>query len=129
MFRDLFFVPSLTTVQIFEEGARTIWDVELRSLLPLLPEKVLEVAVKSDGHAWTITSSQGGGRNVRQNIFLSTSLTNIFQPRLHATGFMTTETVDEDIEPIDLASIRDRCTATDITSAFSILLHDWSHHA
>ncbi|KAJ7885730.1 polyketide synthase [Mycena olivaceomarginata] len=33
---------------MFEEGARTIWDIELRSLLPLLPEKVLEVEVKSD---------------------------------------------------------------------------------
>lgn len=49
---------------MFEEGARTIWDIELRSLLPLLPEKVLEVEVKSDGHAWSIISSQGSGRNV-----------------------------------------------------------------
>jgi hypothetical protein len=50
---------------MFEEGARTIWDIELRSLLPLLPEKVLEVEVKSDGHAWSIVSSSGG-RTVRQ---------------------------------------------------------------
>ncbi|KAF8149650.1 polyketide synthase [Mycena galopus ATCC 62051] len=90
---------------IFEEGARTIWDVELRSLLPLLPEKVLEVEVKSDGHAWTIVSCQGGGRN----------------PRLHAIGFMTTEITDEDIGPIDLASIRARCTVADITNIYAVL--------
>ncbi|KAJ7847083.1 acyl transferase domain-containing protein [Mycena olivaceomarginata] len=77
---------------MFEEGARTIWDIELRSLLPLLPEKVLEVEVKSDGHAWSIISSQGSGRN----------------PRLHATGFMTAEVMDKDLGPIDLASIRAR---------------------
>ncbi|KAJ7622843.1 polyketide synthase [Mycena polygramma] len=90
---------------MFEEGARTIWDIELRSLLPLLPEKVLEVAVKSDGHAWSIVSSSGGGRN----------------PRLHATGFMTTEVMDKDLGPLDLASIRARCTPADITNLYAVL--------
>ncbi|KAF7358619.1 Polyketide synthase [Mycena sanguinolenta] len=90
---------------IFEEGARTIWDIELRSLLPLLPEKVLNVQVECDGHAWSIVSSQGLGRN----------------PRLHATGFMTREVSDKDLEPINLAAIRSRCTPADISNFYAVL--------
>ncbi|KAF8920772.1 polyketide synthase [Mucidula mucida] len=89
---------------IFEEGARTIWDIELRSLLPLLPEKVLNVDVQIDGHAWSIVSSSGG-RN----------------PRLHATGFMTKEVMDKDLGPIDLDAIRARCTPADITNLYAVL--------
>lgn len=59
-------------LQMFEEGARTLWDIELRSLLPLLPEKVLEVQVKTDGREWGIVSSQGGGRNVGRAFFIFT---------------------------------------------------------
>jgi hypothetical protein len=51
-------------MQIFEEGARTIWDIELCAMLPLLAEKVLQVKVDFDGHAWSVNSSSGG-RNVR----------------------------------------------------------------
>ncbi|KAJ7898537.1 polyketide synthase [Mycena olivaceomarginata] len=90
---------------MFEEGARSLWDIELRSLLPLLPEKVLEVQVKTDGSKWRIVSSQGGGRN----------------ERLHATGFMASEVVDEELGPIDLASIRARCTPADITNLYAVL--------
>ncbi|KAJ7811280.1 polyketide synthase [Mycena olivaceomarginata] len=90
---------------MFEEGARTLWDIELRSLLPLLPEKVLEVQVKTDGREWSIVSSLGGGRN----------------ERLHATGFMTTEPADNDLGPIDIASIRARCTPADITNLYAVL--------
>ena len=38
------------------------------------------------------------------------------QPRLHATGFMTTEVTDTDLRPLDLAAIRARCQQSDITS-------------
>ncbi|KAJ7046113.1 polyketide synthase [Mycena alexandri] len=100
-------VPASGFVEmIFEEGARTIWDIELRSLLPLLPEKVLNVDVKLDGHAWSITSSSGGRK-----------------PRLHATGFMITEVadVDKNLGPIDLDAIRARCTPTDVTTFYDVL--------
>ncbi|KAJ7842961.1 polyketide synthase [Mycena olivaceomarginata] len=98
-------IPATGFVEmIFEEGARTIWDIELLGLLPLLPEKVLNVEVKVDGHAWNITSSSGGRI-----------------PRLHATGFMTTEAADKDLGPIDLDSIRARCTPTDVSTFYDVL--------
>ncbi|KAF8195303.1 hypothetical protein K438DRAFT_802881 [Mycena galopus ATCC 62051] len=98
-------VPATGFVEmIFEEGARTIWDMDLRGLLPLLPEKVLNVEVKVDGHAWSITSSSGG-RN----------------PRLHATGFMVTHAADENLGPIDLDSIRARCKPTDVSTFYPVL--------
>ncbi|KAJ6494580.1 polyketide synthase [Mycena sanguinolenta] len=91
---------------IFEEGARTIWDMKLRGLLPLLPEKVLNVDVKVEGHAWSVTSS-ASGRN----------------PRLHATGFMIPEISDSDrnLGPIDLDAIRARCTPSDMTNFYGVL--------
>jgi hypothetical protein len=101
---------------MFEEGARSLWDIELRSLLPLLPEKVLEVQVKTDGSKWRIVSSQGGGRNVGQRPSVHLVAETESQERLHATGFMASEVADEELGPIDLASIRARCTPADITS-------------
>ncbi|KAF9011622.1 FabD/lysophospholipase-like protein [Hymenopellis radicata] len=101
-------LPTSFFEMIFEEGAYTIWDIELRSLLPLLPEKVLNVDVKLDGHAW----SSSGGRN----------------PRLHATSFTTKEVMDKDLGPIDLDAIRVRCMPADITSeyvSFSSCSHDF----
>ncbi|KAJ7153578.1 polyketide synthase [Mycena crocata] len=89
---------------MFEEGARTIWGIELRSLLPLLPEKVLKVDVKTDGHAWSIVSSSNG-RN----------------PRTHATGFMTTEVMDKDLGPLDLDAIRARTAPADISNLYAVL--------
>ena len=51
--------------QIFEEGARTIWDIELRNMLASSSrESKLQVEVNLNGHAWSVTSSSGG-RNVR----------------------------------------------------------------
>ncbi|KAJ7351379.1 polyketide synthase [Mycena albidolilacea] len=88
---------------MFEEGARTLWDIELRSLLPLLPEKVLEVQVKTDA---------------LQGQALATAVP---AERLHATGFMTTEPADNDLGSIDLASIRARCTPADITNLYAVL--------
>ncbi|KAF7374106.1 Polyketide synthase [Mycena sanguinolenta] len=95
-------VPTTGYVEmIFEEGARTIWDMKLLGLLPLLPEKVLNVDVKVEGHAWSVASS-ASGRN----------------PRLHATGFMIPEISESDrnLGPIDLDAIRARCTPSDMTS-------------
>ncbi|KAF9016931.1 polyketide synthase [Hymenopellis radicata] len=89
---------------IFEEGGRTIWHIELRSLLPLLPEKLLNVEVKLDDHAWSIVSHSGG-----QNL------------RVHATGFMMTEVMDKDLGPIDLSGIRARCAPVDITNLYAVL--------
>ncbi|KAK7039778.1 polyketide synthase [Favolaschia claudopus] len=90
---------------MFEEGARTLWNIELRSVLPLLPEKVLSVQIKTEGQQWSIISHHGNSQN----------------ERLHATGFMTSEVMDSDLSPLDLSAIRARCITTDITSLYKII--------
>ncbi|KAJ7191756.1 hypothetical protein B0H12DRAFT_1246247 [Mycena haematopus] len=117
-------VPATGYVEmIFEEGARTIWDIKLRGLLPILPEKVLNVEVKVDGHAWSIMSSSSG-RNVRYLVAPPRPFVpnNLPQHRLHATGFMIPEASDENLGPLDLKSIRARCTTpTDMTNFYAVL--------
>ncbi|KAK7044317.1 polyketide synthase [Favolaschia claudopus] len=89
---------------MFEEGARTIWNIEFRSVLPLLQEKVLSVQIKTKDQHWSIVS-HGTSDN----------------ERLHATGFMTSEVMDSDLTPLDLSAIRARCTTTDITNLYTII--------
>ncbi|KAK6974313.1 polyketide synthase [Favolaschia claudopus] len=89
---------------MFEEGARTLWNIELQAVLPLLHEKVLSVHVKNNGHQWSI-ASHGNNQN----------------ERVHATGFMTSEVMDGNLSPIDLSAIRGRCTIADITNLYTII--------
>ncbi|KAK7039784.1 polyketide synthase [Favolaschia claudopus] len=89
---------------MFEEGARALWDIELRGVLPLLHEKVLSVQIKTKGQQWSIVS-HGNSQN----------------ERLHATGFMSSEAMDSSLSPIDLSAIRARCTTADITNLYTVI--------
>ncbi|KAK7039743.1 polyketide synthase [Favolaschia claudopus] len=97
----------LEMASMFEEGARTLWNIELRSVLPLLPEKVLSVQIKTEGQQWSIISHHGNSQN----------------ERLHATGFMTSEVMHSNLATIDLSAVRSRCTSTtaDSTGLYKII--------
>ncbi|KAK7044311.1 polyketide synthase [Favolaschia claudopus] len=89
---------------MFEEGAQTLWDIELRGVLPLLHEKVLSVQIKTKGQQWSIVS-HGNSQN----------------ERLHATGFMSSEAMDSNLSPLDLSAIGARCTTVDITNLYTVI--------
>ncbi|THU94298.1 hypothetical protein K435DRAFT_966925 [Dendrothele bispora CBS 962.96] len=78
----------------FELGGRVLWNVNFRSMLPLISEKTISVEVKQEDSRWSVSSYKPGD--------LST-------PRLHTDGFMSATPLNAPAPSFDIKAIMSRC--------------------
>ncbi|KAF9541628.1 ketoacyl-synt-domain-containing protein [Agrocybe pediades] len=87
---------------IFELGARLLWNVEFKSMMPIPAEKLLRVHVLAKGNYWAVKSRPD--RQLGRN--------DTFD-RIHADGYMSLSPDQDELEPLNLDEIRSRCQSFD----------------
>ncbi|KAF4618329.1 hypothetical protein D9613_011586 [Agrocybe pediades] len=88
---------------VFEHGAKELWNVEFKSMMPILSDRLLHVELTIHAKRWAIKSRSS--RLPRNGDDKYT--------RIHAEGYMASIPSLAVLEPINLDGIRSRCQAFD----------------
>ncbi|KAJ3744032.1 hypothetical protein DFH05DRAFT_1550591 [Lentinula detonsa] len=71
----------------FELGGRTLWNVNFRTMLPLIADKTISVEVKREDSRWSVSSYKPGSLDEVRFC----RMVELITLRLHTDGFLSTE--------------------------------------
>ncbi|KAJ4493057.1 hypothetical protein C8J55DRAFT_556028 [Lentinula edodes] len=91
----------------FELGGRTLWNVNFRTMLPLIADKTISVEVKREDSRWSVSSYKPG---------------NLDELRLHTDGFLSTELTSSP-PSFDLAALRKGCKVVESEEFYAPINH------
>ncbi|TFK38854.1 polyketide synthase [Crucibulum laeve] len=95
----------------FEYGARCLWNIEFRGMLPIMNDKLLHVEFTHDTNHWTIISS------------LDYTASQNRTSRIHATGYMASSFSNNANDNVSLDEIQNRCQVMNVNDFYYTLLY------
>ncbi|KIK54393.1 polyketide synthase [Collybiopsis luxurians FD-317 M1] len=91
----------------FELGGRTLWNVNFRSMLPLIADKTISVEVKRENSRWSVSSYKPGDLDVL---------------RLHTDGYLSTE-LNDSAPSFDLEALKSGCKVVESEDFYRPINH------
>ncbi|KAF9553112.1 hypothetical protein CPC08DRAFT_822512 [Agrocybe pediades] len=87
---------------VFEHGAKELWNIEFKSMMPILSDRLLHVKLVIEGKHWAV-KSRSEHRRTGDELYAHS----------HAEGYMVSSPSDDVWEALNLDEIRSRCQSFD----------------
>ncbi|KAJ4480137.1 putative polyketide synthase [Lentinula aciculospora] len=92
----------------FELGGRTLWNVNFRTMLPLIADKTISVEVKGEDSRWSVSSYKPG---------------SLDELRLHTDGFYSTELTTVSPPVFDIVALQKGCKVVESEEFYAPINH------